>query len=499
MPAPRTFLRPLASAAAVAGLTLGGLLVAVPSAQALGAPDDLKANVRNSSTVVLSWKAVGKAQSYDVQVDNTSSFSSPEFTTGTQNTKAVATSTLVPGKNFWRIRATGNGKTSGWATSSFTVLPVTTPIPLAPADGQVLPQPQSPPLLQWSSSQGAVSYTIEVDGDSDLLGAKVYTARTTSFVVTDPLTIGDWYWRVTANKDAGLTSLPSAVTRFDIQALPAPQITYPANDVTQAIEDIVLDWTPVPGARNYDVQVALDDDFNNITYSFTNVLRHRALSPPTTLANDQFWWRVRAVDLAGQPTPWTASLNGFQRQWLEQPQPVYPTGDDQHRPSPYIQWTPVQHASYYELYTATNANMTSGLQPCVGSSARRTCPASAGRLRNRSRRQPVVARSGPWTSHTRGRPSGHLLGPAALQVDRHRHPLAGAIDDNAVVPGLKVVDRRQPARSTEAPACKDPVADPSDSFMCAGVPTTPVFSWDPVPGATSYHLDCRPGRELHHQ
>ena len=63
---------------------------------------------------------------------------------------------------------------------------------------------------------------------------------------------------MTATKDNGLTSLPSAVTRFDIQALPAPQITYPANDVNQAIEDVVLDWTPVPGARNYDVQVALD-------------------------------------------------------------------------------------------------------------------------------------------------------------------------------------------------------------------------------------------------
>ena len=83
-------------------------------------------------------------------------------------------------------------------------------------------------------------------------------------MVTDPLTIGDWYWRVTATKDNGLTSLPSAVSRFDIQALAAPQITYPANDVNQAIEDVVLDWTPVPGARNYDVQVALDDGFNNI-------------------------------------------------------------------------------------------------------------------------------------------------------------------------------------------------------------------------------------------
>ena len=384
----------------------------------------------------------------------------------------------MPGKNFWRIRATGNGKTSGWANGALHRAPVTTPIPLAPADGAVLPQPQSPPLLQWSSSQGAVSYTIEVDGDSDLLGAKVYTTRTTSFVVTDPLTIGDWYWRVTANKDNGLTSLPSAVTRFDIQALPAPQITYPANDVNQAIEDVVLDWTPVPGARNYDVQVALDADFNNITYSFTNVSGSR-LSPPTTLANDQFWWRVRAVDLAGQPTPWTTSLNGFQRQWLDQPQPVYPTGNI--RPTrPFIQWTPVQHASYYELYVATNANMTPAPHLCrvVGTTyvprVRATAALTAGVdlwWRGPAYRRPLPRQASPASSPCRSPSSGPTPAPAG-----------GAIDLNAVGAGPQGRGRRH--RHLDAATAARTRRGPERRHICTGVPTTPVFSWDPVPGAT---------------
>jgi hypothetical protein len=484
VPEPRTTLRRWASAAAIAALTLGGLLVAVPPAQALAAPSDLKANVRNSSTVVLSWKAVGKAQSYEVQVDNSSSFASPEFVTGTLNTKAVATGTLVPGKNYWRIRATGNGKTSGWATNTFTVAPVTTPIPLAPADGQVLAQPQSPPLLQWSSSQGAIAYNIEVDGDSDLIGAKVYTTRTTSFVVTDPLTIGDWYWRVTAVKDAGLTSLPSAVARFDIQALAAPQITYPANDVNQSFEDVVHDWTPVPGARHYDGQVALDADFNNITYSFTNVFGSR-LSPPTTLANDQFWWRVRAVDLAGQPTPWTTSLNGFQRQWLDQPQPVFPTGSFS-SDRPFIQWTPVQHASYYELYLATNANMSTGLVgPCrvVGTTYVFRSAGECGLTAGVDMWWEVRPMDDPYPSSL----------PGIFSVPQQfkwtdTSPAGGAIDLNAVVPNLKVsVDGTGALNGGNG--CTDPSANPNVANICSGVPTTPVFSWDPVPGATLYRLD----------
>ena len=73
-----------------------------------------------------------------------------------------------------RVRAVVGSDQSEWAGDSFTVAPVTTPIPLAPENGAVLQQPQSPPLLQWSSSQGALAYTVLVDADADMIGAKSY-------------------------------------------------------------------------------------------------------------------------------------------------------------------------------------------------------------------------------------------------------------------------------------------------------------------------------------
>ena len=342
-------------------MTAGTLAVSVAPAQALAAPGSVNANVRNASTVILSWGAVGKATSYEVQVDSTSSFSSPDFTSKTTNTKAVPGKALTPGKNFFRVRALASSDPSKWVSGSFTVAPVTTPIPLSPENGAVLQQPQSPPLLQWSSSQGAVQYKVEVDPDADLIGAKVYTTKTTSLVVPDPLTVGDWYWRVTADKGSGLVSLPSDVARFDISPLAQPQITFPANDVAQEIEDVVVDWTPVPGAAYYDVQIALDPDFNNIANSVTNV-RSTRYSPPVTLNSDQFFWRVRAVDLAGQPTPWTSSLAGFKRRWPDAPQAVYPLGTELSPgvmgAKPFFQWTPVKHASSYELDVSTNENFS---------------------------------------------------------------------------------------------------------------------------------------------
>ena len=478
----RSALRSIATSAAVGALAVVGLAVTAAPASALAAPGNLKTSIRNSSTAILSWSAVSKATGYEVQVDSASSFSSPDYTAKTTNTKAVPTKALIPGKNYWRVRATVSGDESKWVTGSFTVAPVTTPIPLAPADGAVLQQPQSPPLLQWSSSQGAISYSVAVDADADMIGAKVYTTKTTSLVVPDPLTVGDWYWQVTAVKGTGLVSLPSSTSRFDISPIATPTITYPANDVNQAIEDVVLDWTPVPGARTYDVQVALDASFNNIALTAEGVDGTR-YSPPTTLNSDQFWWRVRAVDLAGQPTPWATSLFGFQRQWPDKPVAVYPQGPTGAPTAlassdlEYYQWTPVQHATSYELYTASDANMTVGVDVCtvMGTTY---APRNAGDCGFHSGSttfwevRPIDA---PYPVGS-GLPGIFSTVQAFTWTDPGTsgvwNPSNIATNLKAAVDGGGIVN--------PATGCTD--------VLCDGVPTTPTLSWDPVPGANSYRV-----------
>ena len=49
-------------------------------------------------------------------------------------------------------------------------------------------------------------------------------------------------------------------------------------------------------------------------------------SRAVSLDNNQYWWRVRAIDLLGQATPWTTSQSGFRRNYPEQPTRVYPLG-----------------------------------------------------------------------------------------------------------------------------------------------------------------------------
>lgn len=353
------------------GLTVAvaGLATVAPTATAATAPKAptaLSVRLPNSATPVLAWARPAGATSFQVQVDNDGSFASPEVSESTRNVRYVPTRNLSRGTQNWRVRAEREGQWSGWTTGTFAVSPVSVPVPTYPVDGSVLPQPDQPPLLRWQTSRGAVSYTVEVDGDADFIGAKSYSTRTTSLAIPEALPAGDYFWRVTASLDGGFNSQPSATSSFVLGPLASPQLTYPIDDINQAVEDVVFDWQPVPGAVTYDLQVATDSTFNNFAFKAENLYGSR-YSPPTTLFNDQFWWRVRAVDLAGQPTAWATARFSFQRNWLDTPMAVWPLGNAQTPDNSvsatsgeryFYEWTPVQHATRYVLQVSTDPNFS---------------------------------------------------------------------------------------------------------------------------------------------
>ena len=466
-----------------AAAALGASVLVAQPAQALAAPGGLGDSVRNATTHILSWSPVTKATSYEVQVDDSSAFDSPNFTATTVNTKVVPTKVLPAGDFFWRVRSISGGTRSAWSKAGLTVEAISAPVPLSPTGGQILDQPQDPPLLQWTGVQGATGYTVQVDGDEDMIGAKSYTTKSTSFVVPDPLTAGDWYWTVTASKGAGLSSFPSQAQQFMVEGLPAPQITYPVDDINQSLEDVVFDWTPVAGAKTYDLQVSTDADFNNIALTVTGI-RSTRYSPPTTLNNDQFWWRVRAVDLAGQQSAWAPSLNGFTRNWLEAPQPVYPTGTSGTPGAVsgfkvYYQWTPVPHATEYQLQVSSDANFSPGSTDTCTTAQTTYTPRASGDCSYPSGATVLYWRVRPLDLPYSGGLPG-IFSDAQAFTYTAPAPVGGSWDANAQVTGLKIgIDGKG---ATTGQGCSG--TSPDD--ICAGVPTTPVLSWDPVPGAGAY-------------
>lgn len=354
-----------ACVALVIGLIVATLGVAAPSyAAAPEAPSGLNVDQPIPSTTKFNWNRSEGAERYEIQVDDDPSFSSPEVNTATVNSVYVPEVVLKPSENHWRVRAMLGTERSTWSSGlPFSPPTVSVPIPSSPTNGAHLQQPGNPPLLSWTPSPGAKSYTIQVDSDSDFVGVDEYTTETTSLVVSRPLGLGDWFWRVIASKGPGVVSQPSSASSFWIDPLKTPVITGPLGSsptVSPDVMDVVLDWDPVPGAVGYELQVAGAADFTvgSIVEDRTGASKRifgTKFSPPITYDNNGYYWRVRAVDPAGNSSGWASSQVDFNRHYDRAPELVYPADGATSVPDPlYFDWKAVTHASEYEIWVGTD-------------------------------------------------------------------------------------------------------------------------------------------------
>jgi len=304
---------------------------------------------------ILSWNAVAGATSYDVQVSVNPDYSNPVYDRGTVNTKATPADQLPMTRLYWRVRARKDGDTGQWATSSFQRNKLAGPSLVAPANGANLAQPGQPPVLRWNPVPGAVDYIVEVDttASPDWVDSRTVTTRATSMVWSDgsQQDAGTYSWRVTAEISQGQLTFPSEQRSYTIGALGAVNVVAPANDAV--IEQVLLDWDPLPGAVTYDIRVSTDDSFNTIIDQ-RNV-RGTRFSPPKSYDVDDYWWQIRPRNVFDKAPEWTSvPVRHFKRTW-EGPGAVpvlqYPpnqlgpsVGDDI-----YYQWTPSRLASRYRI------------------------------------------------------------------------------------------------------------------------------------------------------
>ena len=356
--------------ARVAALTTVALVAALvsPSSPAVAAPPadptSLTVQQPDDATNILSWASVPGATKYEVQVDDDPSFASTYASVSTVNTSFVPPMNLAPGTTYWRVRALTGSEPSGWAGSQFGKAALARPLTLAPANGATLAQPTNPPLLSWSAVPGAIGYKVEVDDADDFVGAMSFDTKTTSLVVDRPLNAAPWFWRVSAIKGTNLQSLPSDTATFTVLALPSPARVSPPDDADLELQDVVLDWAPVPGAKSYDIQVSTSEDFTQggSLIETKNGIVGTRYSPTTTYDNNQYFWRVRAVDLDNRATAWSPARSSFNRTWPDVPTLVHPAtpGNEVVGDPMYFEWESVRHASEYELQVGTQPNFTVG-------------------------------------------------------------------------------------------------------------------------------------------
>jgi hypothetical protein len=336
----------------VPGAAPGRAAAAVLAAPTLTAP---ASGASVTGNPVFSWTAVSDAVKYRIEVSTSAGFSSTVIADETQSLRFTPTTELPLGTLYWRVAARDASNTLGtYAGDSFTRTWATAPNPLGPADAATLTFPTDPLLFTWDPLRGAEYYELQVDDDSAFIGASTISTRNTAYVVPEPKTIGQtFYWRV-RGVASGLYSDWSVVRSFSVQWPSVPTMKAPANGAT--VTDVLFHWEPVAGARTYQLQVSPNGDWaNNVTIDVT--VKGTRYSPPNTLNNGSYFWRVRAKDAAGTANNglWS-SVWQFNRGWPDRPVLLGPANGTLAVRELTFTWQPVAHAAYYELQWSTDPN-----------------------------------------------------------------------------------------------------------------------------------------------
>ncbi|HSS67822.1 MAG TPA: Ig-like domain-containing protein [Nocardioidaceae bacterium] len=350
-------------------LAVGALLIGVlpllsppPALAAPAAPSDLSPDgTVVSGAPVLSWSRVKGAVEYDVQIATSPDFSPALYDETTENSQATPIANLPTGGDlYWRVRAVSSSHVRGsWGNASFAHEVDAGPQLLTPAPGAQLQEPQDSPLLTWEPVNRATSYTVEIDTDDQFIDATTKPVKGNGYTFPTAIVQQTYYWHVKANFNGGLSSEWSEVRTLEVLPLPAPDLTYPDDSSTTQIQDTVLDWEPVAGAVEYQLQVDTDDQFNDPVIDEDRIVATR-YAPPATIDNDQYWWRVRAIDAGGTRSPWTTSLNQFQRSWPDQPALVFPADGEIVSTPLFYEWDGVPHASSYKLEVGDDSSFSPG-------------------------------------------------------------------------------------------------------------------------------------------
>jgi hypothetical protein len=265
----------------------------------------------NVATPQLTWNATTSTSgpyTYEVQVDNQSTFASPEFTQAGingPNPSTLVNVTLPDGLYSWRARAVNSlGAPGAWSLMrSFTV---DTIAPLAPnltAPVDNLVTSTTAPLFTWSTVTGASQYKLDVARDNaftDMVldGVTVATNRYT-VPVANGLPSGTYYWRVQALDKSGNEGLFSTPRTLTVNILRTPTDGFATIDNTPSFT-----WSSIKPGTIFQLEIANAADTN-----FSNPLTVPASCNSTTLTTctltaqlplGRYIWRVNinGVDAA---------------------------------------------------------------------------------------------------------------------------------------------------------------------------------------------------------
>lgn len=319
-------------------------------------------------TPAFAWLRMPGAVRYEIEISPYSNMSliiSSWITNTALSYTIPANQSLPYGVYYWHVKVDMGSGSFEPAPLVWSVT-ITPPPPgsvtlVAPANnavfGSIVP-------LSWSRAVGGYEYELQISRNStftDLYIDRLMGADSSLPTVNINLFIegeSRYYWRVRGvNRDRfigyfvpGTWSRPRSFT-VDTTAPPVPGLTAPADTATTTSRTPTFSWAASAGANRYEIQLGTTNP-PTTTYSVGTARSYRH---PAPLLLGTYYWRVRAMDAAGNISVWSATRSLV----------VASPANDTPRLNRYpggtftLTWARVSWATGYEIQVDDNSRFTS--------------------------------------------------------------------------------------------------------------------------------------------
>jgi len=258
----------------------------------------------DNAMVRLDWTDAIEAENYTVLVDDNENFTLPAENK-VVSASVYVTPALSDGKYYWKVIArdlAGNENQTPARTFTVDTQPPETPILSTPSDRSHIND--DTPTLDWENVRDAIGLArceVWVDGSLEKLMENQATENIESFVTTHELSDGFHSWRVAVTDHVGHEST-SPTWGFTVDTVPpsTPHKSGPQDCTITPVNVVTFSWSAatdnLTGVAHYEVWVDNDPNFEKPVIYLENLA---LTSKSMTLSDDNYSWRVRAWDNAG--------------------------------------------------------------------------------------------------------------------------------------------------------------------------------------------------------
>jgi hypothetical protein len=428
----------------------------------------------NNTQPSFAWNAVSSGTTYHIQIDNLSTFVSPEveqLNTGGATTFTPSAPITPDGLYYWRVRAfNAAGEPGAWSAARYFTLDTSPP----PAPALSLPADniagmRAIPIFYWAAAASATAYQFQIDDNADY-SSPVYSTPDGTTVPGTPITVTNakpasmslltpYYWHVRARDAAGNWGPWSGSRTITILPLipTAPVAVSPATGTLTQNTTPTFTWNPVSTGVTYHIQIDNQSTFVSPEVEHTDTGGATTFTPVSPITPDGlYYWRVRAFNAAGEPGAWSTARSIT----IDTTPPIAPIlslpADNVAgmRAIPIFYWAVTSTANAYQYQIDDNADYSSPVYSTPDGSAVPGTPITV-----TSAKPTGLAVLTPYFWHVRARDAAGNWGPWSG---------SRTITILPVIPAAPVV------------------ISPSMAYLTGN--TTPTFTWNPVTAGVTYQI-----------